>query len=157
MKNGKIILVVAGLLVFISANLSAEEAININTEFLGSTSGGVGLNIEYSPNGNIDLGIGTIIYPFPIGEIHLNARCKPFNYFISPFIDLSAGWIVVNFVDASYIPLEEQIVIRLHAGINVEFKLGFYLGLSIGYQIYGDFLEELPIIPGGYLGYKIKI
>lgn len=160
MKKRSFFLVVLLSCFVFNAYCNNNNSFNIGIECLGSTTGGFGINAEYSPNTHVDLGIGTILYPFPTIEMHSFARWTIFNYMISPFIEMSGAYMYTAYMDYAA-KMEDYFNLRIHLGIKLKFKFGLYLCLSAGYPVYGNTLPqiipEIPVIPGIDLGWKFKI
>jgi len=147
------------LLLFVTCgNLYCEEnypSISIVFECFGATAVD-GLNIEYSPNKNIDVGFGYMGSKFPIPlEIHAYARYDLFRTIITPYFEISS--LAMLWEPNS----GERILARLHFGIIGRLENGFLLGISCGYQIVGsdslNFTGFGKIVPGAFIGWKLKI
>ncbi len=142
MKN-KLILII---IFFLSlSNINAEmtqSKISFLLEYMGASTA-IGFNVEYSPNNNLDFGLGTIASIRPFAEIHLYGRYNFIDYLISPFVQTSVTFISPGQIDDN----TDWFLARIETGAKIKFGKNWFLGLGGGYQIIGN---EGLLVPTHY-------
>jgi hypothetical protein len=136
---------------------SNSSSISAVFEVLGSTEL-YGINIEYSPNNNLDFGFGFMPSKFLIPvEVNAYIRYDIFDYWISPYIELSSLMMLWQMDGANC----GDIFTKIHTGIVWRFNNGFVIGLNIGYQFWGNDSILFPkiggLVTGAFLGWKFRI
>ena len=143
------VLITVALFLF-PLNLQAQESspprFHVAFEALGSTTGGFGLNLGFSPSPAFDLGLGTIIFPFGFSrpEIHSYFRWNLLENPITPFLQVSVSYFDQMSGEGQYSPW----FFRAHAGVKWQTSLPLFLGANVSYEFLAPSYSPSPILLG---------
>jgi hypothetical protein len=151
------------LLFFIAVTAAGAQApqgaIDVEVDALGPATAGFGVSMGYSPCPAFDAYLGTLVYP-PSLELHAHARWNILDFPMTPFIQLSASAMYQIVMDAPSSPV--YFYLRAHAGVKWQTSIGLFMGLSVGYNLFGDDMFSIPVggLPfwlGAFLGYRFGL
>jgi hypothetical protein len=136
------------------ASQAKETGLSFDFEFMG-TSVINSINVAYSINKNIDVGLGLTPSIVFAPELDAYAKWNILDYFITPYLQLSS----IVMYPGSINNCPDIFFSRVHAGVGAQFDFGLHFGISIGYQFLGSheilYFPQYGIVPGAYIGWKI--
>ena len=115
-----------------------QQRLSFCADFIGSGPL-FSANIEYAPSAHWDVGTGVTMSIFPVAEVHLLARYNFMDYFVSPYVQLSASFLYPGQIDNN----ENWFNSKVIAGAKFKFGKLFFCGIGGGYNFIGQNLAPL--------------